>query len=35
LSGALDSIARSSVEAYTHPAETARRKLQKKTGEKK
>jgi hypothetical protein len=33
LSGALDSIARSSVEAYTHPAETAR-KLRKKTGEK-
>ena len=34
LSGALDSIARSSVEAYTHPAETAR-KLRKTTGEKK
>ena len=35
LSGALDSIARSSVEAYTHPTETVRRKLQKKTGDKK
>lgn len=35
LSGALDSIARSSVEAYTHPTETVRRKLQKKPGDKK
>ncbi|MDB5396749.1 MAG: hypothetical protein JWM91_4255 [Rhodospirillales bacterium] len=35
LSGALDSIARSSVEAYTHPAETVRRKLQKKAKDKK
>jgi hypothetical protein len=35
LSGALDSIARSSIEAYTRPAETIRRKLQKKSGDKK
>ncbi len=35
LSGALDSIARSSIEAYTHPTETARRKIQNKSGEKK
>jgi hypothetical protein len=35
LSGALDSIARSSIEAYTHPTETVRRKLQKKLGDKK
>jgi hypothetical protein len=34
LSGALDSIARSSVEAYTNPAKTVRRKLDKKQGEK-
>ncbi len=32
LSGALDSIARSSIEAYAHPTETARRKLQKHPG---
>jgi hypothetical protein len=35
LSGALDSIARSSVEAYTRPAATIRKTLDKKTGEKK
>lgn len=35
LSGALDSIARSSIEAYTHPTETVRKKLHKKTGDKK
>ncbi len=35
LTGALDSIARSSVEAYTHPTETVRKKLNTKTGETK
>lgn len=35
LSGALDSIARSSVEAYTRPTATIRKTLDKKTGEKK
>ena len=35
LSGALDSIARSSVEAYTNPTKTVHRKLQTKPGEKK
>jgi hypothetical protein len=35
LSGALDSIARSSIEAYTNPTKTVHRKLQAKPGEKK
>jgi len=35
LSGALDSIARSSVEAYTNPTKTVHRKLQTNPGEKK
>jgi len=35
LSGALDSIARSSVEAYTNPTKAVNRKLQTKPGEKK
>jgi hypothetical protein len=35
LSGALDSIARASIEAYTHPTETVRKKTSKKTGETK
>jgi hypothetical protein len=35
LTGALDSIARSSVEAYTNPTKTVNRKLQKKPGDKK
>jgi hypothetical protein len=35
LSGALDSIARSSVEAYTNPTKTVHRKLQTKPEEKK
>ena len=35
LTGALDSIARSSVEAYTNPTKTVNRKLQNKPGDKK
>ena len=35
LSGALDSVARSSVEAYTNPTKAVHRKLQTKPGEKK
>jgi hypothetical protein len=35
LSGALDSIARTSVEAYTNPTKTVHRKLEQKPGDKK